>query len=159
MWVLKSLKVTISGRHTTRIKIKILHTACHFNFVRWVMLSRKKCRLTSMVEPFLWLCWLNVEPHFIAFLTGKMCRPQISLKIGRFGPGFQWTKCRSIFWKENRRICDHFVLSLSWARTFLSGELAILKSGIFLIQLFPFGFLSLELQTSFKFVDAKGLTN
>ncbi len=112
-----------------------------------------------MVEPFLWLCWLNVEPRFIAFLTGRMYRPRISLKIGRFGPGFQWTKCRSIFWKENRRMFDHFVLPLFWARTFLCGELAILKSGIFLIQIFPFGFLSLELQISYTFVNAERLTN
>ncbi len=112
-----------------------------------------------MVEPFLWLCWLNVEPHFIAFLTSKMYRPRISLKIGRFGPGFQLTKCRSIFWKENWCIFDHFVLSLFWARTFLSGELAILKSWIFLIQIFPFGFLSSELLISYTFVNAKRLTN
>ncbi len=52
-------------------------------------------------------------------------------KIGQFGPGFQCTKCRSIFWKENQRIMDQFVLLLFSARTILTGELAILKSGIF----------------------------
>ncbi len=40
----------------------------------------KKFRKPSKVEPFLCLCWLNVEPPFIAFLTGKMFRPRISLK-------------------------------------------------------------------------------
>ncbi len=39
-----------------------------------------------MVAPFLRLWWLNVEPHFIAFLTGKIVRPRISQEIGRFGP-------------------------------------------------------------------------
>ncbi len=52
-------------------------------------------------------------------------------KIGRFGPGFPWTKCKLIFWKENQRIFYQFVLSLVSARTFLTGDLAILKSGIF----------------------------
>ncbi len=56
-----------------------------------------------------------------------------------------------------------FLTNLNWpifsARTFLSGELAILKSGIFRIQIFLFGFSSLELQTSFEFVNAKVLTN
>ncbi len=33
-----------------------------------------------MVEPFLRLWRLNVEPHFIAFLTGKMFRPRVCLK-------------------------------------------------------------------------------
>ncbi len=84
-----------------------------------------------MIEPFLWLWWLNVEPHFIAFLTCKVFRPRRSLNIGRFGPGFQWTKCKTIFWKENQRIFDHFALSLFSARTFLTGDLAILKNGIF----------------------------
>ncbi len=115
----------------------------------------KKLRKTSVVEPFLRLLWLNVEPHFIAFLTGKMFRPRISLKVGRFRPGFQWTKCRSIPWKENQRIFDQFVLSLFSARTFLTGDLAISKSENFWIQIFLFGFLSSDLQTSFKLVDAK----
>ncbi len=47
-------------------------------------------------------------------------------KIGRFGPGFKWTKCRSIFWKENSRIFDQLLLSFFSARTFLTGDLAIL---------------------------------
>ncbi len=38
---------------------------------------------------------------FIAFMTGNMFWPRISLKIDRFGPGFQYSKSRSIFWKEN----------------------------------------------------------
>ncbi len=122
-------------------------------------LHTKKVRKTSMVEPFLWLWWLNVEPHFIAFLTGKMVRLRIPLKIGRFGPGFQWTKCRSIFEKENQRMFDQFVLPLFAVRTCLTGELAILKSGIFWIQMFLFGFLSFELQISYTFVNAKILTN
>ncbi len=109
-----------------------------------------------MEEPLLWLWWLNVEPHFIAFLTGKMLRLRISLKIRRFGPGFQWTKCRSIFWKEDQRIFGQLVLSLSSARKYLTRKLAILKSGIFGIQIFLFGLVSLDLQTSFKIANAKG---
>ncbi len=58
------------------------------------------------------LWWLDVEPPLIAFMTGKMFWPRISLKIGRFGPGFQWSKSRSIFWKENRRITDQYSLPL-----------------------------------------------
>ncbi len=96
----------------------------------------KKLKRTSIVEPFLWLWWLNVEPHFIAFLTGKIFRTRTSPIIGRFKPGFQWTKCRSIFWKENQRLFDKFVLNLFSARTFLIGDLAILKSGFFWIQMF-----------------------
>ncbi len=103
----------------------------------------KKLRKTSMVAPFLWLWWLNVKPYFIAFLTGKTFRPQISLKISRYGPGFQWTKCSSIFWKENQRMFDQFALSLFSAQTFLSGDLAILKNGIFWIKIFLFGFVGI----------------
>ncbi len=54
----------------------------------------KKLRKASMVEPFSILWWLNVEPLFIASMTGKMFRPRISLKIGRTGLEFQWSKCR-----------------------------------------------------------------
>ncbi len=69
---------------------------------------------------------------FIAFTIYKMFWPRISLKKGRFGPGFQRPK-RSIFWKENQSIFDQFSLSLFSTRTFLSEELAILKSGFFVI--------------------------
>ncbi len=119
----------------------------------------KKLRKTSRVEPFLWLWWLNVEAHFIVFLTDRMFRPRISVEKGQFGPGFQWTKCRSIVWKENQRIFYQFILSLFSARTFLPGELAILKSGVFWIQIFLFWFLSLELHITYNFVHAKTLTN
>ncbi len=68
---------------------------------------------------------------FIAFMTGKMFRPRIALKIGRFGPGFQWSKCRSIFWKENQRILGQLVLSLFPARTFLTEALKIFLFGFF----------------------------
>ncbi len=104
-----------------------------------------------MVSPFSWLWWLNVEPHFIACLTGNMFRPRIPLTIGRFGPGFQWAKWRSIFGKENQRIFDQFGLSLFSARTSLPWELAVLKSGIFWIQIPLFWFLSLKLQFSYNF--------
>ncbi len=159
MWVLKSLKVIIWGRNITRIRKTFKPQCLSFLFRRISDVCAKILRKTSMVEPFLWLWWLNVELHFFAFLTGKMFRPRISLKIGRFGPGFQWTKCRAIFWKVNQRIFDPFVLSLFSARTFLSGELAILKSGKFRIQIFLLGFISLELHISFNFVNAKRSAN
>ncbi len=120
-------------------KTKIPPQCLSFQFHPMINAGTKKFRKASMIEPFLWLWWLNVEHHFIVFLTVKMFRPRISLKIGRFGPRFQWMKCRSIFWKENQRIVDQFVLPFFSARTFLSGKLAILKSGFFLIQIFLFG--------------------
>ncbi len=130
-----------------------------FQFRPMIFACRKKLGKKSMIEPFLWLWWLNAEPHFIAFLTCKVFRPRRSLKIGRFGPGFQWTKCRSIYWKENQRIFDQFALSVFSAQTFFTGDLAILKNGIFWIQIFLFGFLSLESQISYNFVNAVRLTN
>ncbi len=115
----------------------------------------KDLRKASMVETFLWLWWLKVEPHFITFLTGKMFRPLISLEIGRFGPGYQWSKCRSILWKGNQRIFDQFVLSLVSAWTYLTGELAILKSVIFWIQLFLFGFFIVGIANLFEACECK----
>ncbi len=50
-------------------------------------------------------------PSFIAFMTGKMFWLQISFKIGRFEPGSQRSKSRSIFWIENQRILELFSLS------------------------------------------------
>ncbi len=41
MWVLRSLKVIILGKNTTRIKTKFHHNACPLNFVRLVMLAQK----------------------------------------------------------------------------------------------------------------------
>ncbi len=80
-------------------------------------------------------------------------------KIGRFGPGFPWSTCRSVYWKEILRIFDRFVLPLFSARTFLAGEFAILKSVIFWVLIFVFEFLLLELHISFTFVNAEKLTN
>ncbi len=112
-----------------------------------------------MVGPFARSLWLDVEPLFIAFMTAKMFWPQICLKIGRLWLKFRWSKSRSIFWKGNQRMFDQFSLPLFSTRTFLTGELAILKSVIFWIQTCLFGFSSLILQTSFKFINAKRLTN
>ncbi len=110
----------------------------------------KKMRKTSMVEPFSWLWWLTAEHRFIAFMTGKMFWLQKYLQIDRFGAGFQWSKSSSIFWRESQRIFDQFSLSLFSTRTFLTEELAILKSEIFWTQLDLFGFLSLQLQNLFQ---------
>ncbi len=52
-----------------------------------------------------------------------------------------------------------FSMSLFSTRTYLTEELAILKSGSFRNQIFLFGFSSLKLQTSFGFLNAKSLTN
>ncbi len=76
-------------KNTTRIKTKIPPHCLSFHFRPMIHAGPKKLRKTSMVAPFMRLCWLNVEPHLTAFLTGQMLRPQISLKKGRFGPGFQ----------------------------------------------------------------------
>ncbi len=147
-----------------RIKTKCYHDACHFNSVKYFLLAQKNMRKTSMVEPFSWLCYLNIELLFIAFMTGRMFQPRIALKIGRFGPRFQWSKCRSIFWTEIRRIFDQFVLPLFSARTFLPGELAVLKSGIFLnsnisIRIFTIGIANLFDACECRKIDEPNIEN
>ncbi len=117
----------------------------------------KKMRKTTMVEPFSWLWWLNVELLFIAFMTGRMFRPRISLKIGRFGPGFQWSKCRSIFWKEILRIFDQFLLPIFSTRTFSTWELAVLKSAIFLFKHFYSDFYHWNCKSLLRLWIRKGL--
>ncbi len=97
---------------------KILPQCLPFQFRPMIYACTEKLRKTSMVEPFSWWWWLNIEPLSIAYMTDKMFRPRISLKIGWFGPGLQWSKCRTIFWKENQCIFDQFVLSLFSARKF-----------------------------------------
>ncbi len=116
-----------------------------------------------MIEPFLWLWWLNVEPHFITFLTCKEFRPRRSLKIGWFGPGFQWTKWRAIFWKEDHRIFDQFALSLFSARTFYWGfshfeKCNFLNSNIS-VRIFIVGIANLILICEFNKIDELNIEN
>ncbi len=54
---------------------------------------------------------------------------------------------------------EQFSLFHFSTRTFLTVELAILKSEFRCIQILLFGFSSLKLQTSFEFASAKLLTN
>ncbi len=96
MWVLKSLKVIISWIITRMRKI-FKPQYLSFLLHPIIYVCAKILRKTSMVEPFSWLWWLEVEPLLIAIMTGKMFWPRISLKIGRFGPGFQWSKSRTFY--------------------------------------------------------------
>ncbi len=115
IWVLKSQDFD----EETLLELKTIMPQClWFPFRPLINVCTKKLRKTSMVEQFSWLWWLNAVPLFIEFMTGKM------FWLRRFGPGFQWPKSRSIFWKENQRILDPFSSSLVSTRTFL-------KSGIF----------------------------
>ncbi len=100
MWVLKSRKEIIWGRNITRIRKTLTPQCFSFLFRPIIYVCTNKLKKASMVEPFSWLWRLDVKPLFIAIMTAKIVWPLKSLKIGWFGPGFQWPKSRSYFWKK-----------------------------------------------------------
>lgn len=62
-------------------------------------------------------------------MTGKTFCPRISFMIGRFEPGFQWSKRIFIFGKEYQRTLDQLSLSPLSTRPLFTEGLAMSKSG------------------------------